>query len=1166
MTIQTDKTMREEEATIDSSPNKPDANKIEASAVASPKHYESQPSDEREQGATLLTTDTTNNNNNNIESASSMKSDFRQSLADEAREKERQRMMEDARLQQSKKLLREGISANSDSLTQPELSFLESLLELSGPGASDACATAYQRLLDTDLFWGFAVCAGSAGEVESIPGHGWTAASLTGGEQQPPQPEELEELDDSEEWVKDWVSKGTPPSPSRKKVLTESETTQTDRTTSDISLATKQLISPYALQRHSSVKRLERLELRKRQSSSGGDSNRLYRAHEAGLVVTPGGSARRSLMRMGIDVEKGAHFDEFDPVPNTPSAFEEELAKMDEQDIRKIEKEERTRAYSSGSVVPQSPGCISPFSMSRLRKLYASKQLSFHRQSSSYSRYDSFLSTEEEKDAEPNILLGSSDTDNDADDIRDDETGTKFVNDNEIFRPSSNDRLNNLLINAGLKNPSDDQEYLIADASPTRNFSSTSFNSLDRLIHGGGPSFCEEVVFRDSCDYDDAKSEEFDKSKFPTLPIGEVMEENAKDTKEDGADDPDVSPAKSDVGDLPSKPPTHQRSSTQGIIRSSSILSPKRRQYSRSVSWSQTIIAKEDSSGMGARNESSSSGVSIISFPNLRRAAPLRSDSIGSMNSILSFPSIHMGRPLRSESIGSLMSNPSLAHGRPIHSRQTSFSSVMSATPSLRPANAIRSMSSVSQSSFWSGAPSLPSLRLGQAIRSESIATNRTDLLSWDESDLDESFDRNDGAAWESPYATEKKEHHVVLREASKNTYEGEGIEVENEPSVESVKKARKYRSLVSQSEYSAHSFRSRQSSSNLPIKSLDDSFIIRNVDFKRHSSEILRSLSNEDLYSSHNVQTVNGGSKNYDVDTVTSVCNNIDDLGLEDDEESLCNAVPNAWSVLSDEYSLGYGAGDTLPFRILGTTADDSSCHPHVLSPPLMESLQNFLPVGASEQNYWLKYSMVRDGASLVSLLKHIRGAKNTVLAIETVEGEVFGSFTSSPWRKNWNYYGNGNSFLWRMRRTRSDKDLQHSIIDQAKLESELDVYYWTGINELVQYCTTDMIAIGGGALSDDAIVPSATDEERESPEKSPSFPATAQGGFGLAIDSDMFRATSSSCATFNNPPLSQIHADGSPFEILNLEVWTLTPTHDLEAAENMEMKSLFLDAYSAA
>ena len=337
MTIpQTNKIMREEEATIDSSPNKPDATIIEASSSAvasSPKHYESQPSDERE-----LTSDT--NNNDTIESEETTKSDFRQSLEDEARDKERQRLMEESRLQQSKKLLRESITANSDSLTKPEHSFLQSLLELDGPSAAEACAKAHQRLLDTDLFW--AVCAGSAGEVGSqIPGHGWSTASSSAASREQPQSQELKELDGSEEWVKEWVSKGTPPSPSRKKVLTESDTTQTDRTSSDISQTTKQLIRPYALQRHSSEARLARLELRKRQSSSGGDSNRLYRAHEAGLVVTPGGSARRSLLRMGINVEKGAQVDH---VPNTPSAFEEELAKMDERDIRKIEKEQRLQA------------------------------------------------------------------------------------------------------------------------------------------------------------------------------------------------------------------------------------------------------------------------------------------------------------------------------------------------------------------------------------------------------------------------------------------------------------------------------------------------------------------------------------------------------------------------------------------------------------------------------------------------------------------------------------------------------------------------------------------------------------------------------------------------------------------------------------------------------
>ena len=47
-----------------------------------------------------------------------------------------------------------------------------------------------------------------------------------------------------------------------------------------------------------------------------------------------------------------------------------------------------------------------------------------------------------------------------------------------------------------------------------------------------------------------------------------------------------------------------------------------------------------------------------------------------------------------------------------------------------------------------------------------------------------------------------------------------------------------------------------------IPFQSLDDSFVVRNINFERHSSEILRSLSNEDLYSSHHVETLGGENR----------------------------------------------------------------------------------------------------------------------------------------------------------------------------------------------------------------------------------------------------------------------------------------------------------------
>lgn len=64
-----------------------------------------------------------------------------------------------------------------------------------------------------------------------------------------------------------------------------------------------------------------------------------------------------------------------------------------------------------------------------------------------------------------------------------------------------------------------------------------------------------------------------------------------------------------------------------------------------------------------------------------------------------------------------------------------------------------------------------------------------------------------------------------------------------------------------------------------------------------------------------------------------------------------------DAWNVLKDEYAIDYGVNG-LPFRILGTSADDAASNPHVLSPPLMESLQPFLPYSISEESFWMKVS----------------------------------------------------------------------------------------------------------------------------------------------------------------------------------------------------------------
>lgn len=131
--------------------------------------------------------------------------------------------------------------------------------------------------------------------------------------------------------------------------------------------------------------------------------------------------------------------------------------------------------------------------------------------------------------------------------------------------------------------------------------------------------------------------------------------------------------------------------------------------------------------------------------------------------------------------------------------------------------------------------------------------------------------------------------------------------------------------------------------------------------------------------------------------------------------------------------------------------------------------------------------------------------------------------------------FYGSGECFLWRMKNCR--KTLCTSALDQARLENDIEVFSWTGSNYLTQLCDEDKIALGGGSIGN-----------------------SDHDGFGLLIESDILNGESNPCATFNNPSLC--HSNESGFEIVNLEVWTLTPTLTVEEADKMEMARLFLEA----
>eukprot|EP00934_Nitzschia_sp_Nitz4_P001821 Nitzschia sp. Nitz4//scaffold20_size174350//59211//60872//NITZ4_002092-RA/size174350-processed-gene-0.19-mRNA-1//1//CDS//3329541779//1821//frame0 len=294
-------------------------------------------------------------------------------------------------------------------------------------------------------------------------------------------------------------------------------------------------------------------------------------------------------------------------------------------------------------------------------------------------------------------------------------------------------------------------------------------------------------------------------------------------------------------------------------------------------------------------------------------------------------------------------------------------------------------------------------------------------------------------------------------------------------------------------------------------------------------------------------------------------------DTTVKDDDSAASWDEPeeyhfDAWQLLKDEYARDFGYdytpgaaplmdddSDLEPntFRILGTSADDQSAHPHVLSPPLMDSIFNFLPDHLKGQNIWMKYSLVRDGASLDTLKQYARASKNTLLAIETTKGDVFGVYTSQAWRTDHSFYGGKPSFIFKMRYNRNTPC--YSLIEQAQMESEIDVYFLLDDSYLPQVCTHELLGVGEGELDQDG-APTGVDEIPSTKHEMKNF------GFAIALEEDLLAGTTSKCQSYQNPCLVDPDSTGEPFEVLNLELWTFTPCFSLDSAEKLEMTQFFV------
>lgn len=179
------------------------------------------------------------------------------------------------------------------------------------------------------------------------------------------------------------------------------------------------------------------------------------------------------------------------------------------------------------------------------------------------------------------------------------------------------------------------------------------------------------------------------------------------------------------------------------------------------------------------------------------------------------------------------------------------------------------------------------------------------------------------------------------------------------------------------------------------------------------------------------------------------------------------------------------FGSCDTdLSVDVLPLLTDTSD----LLEDTHIEKLACRLPARVQGYPWRLAYSTVRHGTSLKTLYRNLTDVDSPVLlVIKDLDHQVFGAFSTHPFRVSEHFYGTGETFLY-------------------SFCPEIKVYHWTGENSYFVKGNIDSLQMGGGS-----------------------------GQLGLWLDAELYRGTTTKCATFNNQPLSA----QQDFNIHSLEVW---------------------------
>ncbi|XP_051952461.1 nuclear receptor coactivator 7-like isoform X2 [Xyrauchen texanus] len=196
---------------------------------------------------------------------------------------------------------------------------------------------------------------------------------------------------------------------------------------------------------------------------------------------------------------------------------------------------------------------------------------------------------------------------------------------------------------------------------------------------------------------------------------------------------------------------------------------------------------------------------------------------------------------------------------------------------------------------------------------------------------------------------------------------------------------------------------------------------------------------------------------------------------------------VPRSWEIITINEAKrrqSFSFEDEELLDVLPVLMDSST----LLDDMHVEKLATRLPARVQGYPWRLAYSTVVHGTSLKTLYRNLMELVCPVLlVIKDMDNQVFGTFSTDPFRVSEYCYGTGETFLY-------------------TFCPEIKVYRWTGENSYFVKGNMDSLQIGGG-----------------------------RGHLGLWLDADLYHGTTSKCSTFNNLPLSS----KQDFIVQNLEVW---------------------------